>query len=313
MRLTFDWYKKTTKDWLVQAPILDTAGTWAPYINGGDVENKGFEVALQWNDKRGRDFTYGGGINLSYNKNRVTRIANSEGVIHGPGDNYRAQVGFPIGMFYGYKSIGVFQTQQQINDWKAAGGAVATADPWPGDLILVDQNGDGKINTDDKTMIGNPNPKFRLGFNFNVGYRGLDFSVTCAGAFGHDIFFGYRGRTTYALDRWHGTGTSNRYGSCPLSDGLNDTQIEKGDYLRVQNVTLGYDLKRLLPRMPLSQLRLYVAAQNLFTFTAYHGLDPEVGFGGSDGIGNQTGWMSGMDYGSYPVARTVLVGVNVKF
>ena len=118
LRVSADWYNKKTKDWLVQAPVLSTAGTQAPYINGGDVSNKGVELSLAWNDRVGKDFTYGLSLNASYNKNEVTRIANSEGIIHGnegaiasvnAAEFYRAQVGYPIGYFWGYQTAGVFQ------------------------------------------------------------------------------------------------------------------------------------------------------------------------------------------------------------
>jgi TonB-linked SusC/RagA family outer membrane protein len=321
--LTFDYYVKTTKDWLVQAPILDTAGAGAPYINGGDVRNSGFEVALNWNDRIHKDFQYGVNFNLSYNKNKVTRIANNEGVIHGEdrplgtvilmNEIYRAQVGEPIGYFWGYKTAGVFQNQEEINKWRAAGNGFAQSDPQPGDLKYVDLNHDGVINDNDKTNIGDPHPDFRLGFGFNIAYRGLDFSVTTQGAFGNKIFFAYRSYTTKALERWHGEGTSDRFprlgtGAVMTTD-LSDINLEKGDYLKIQNITLGYDFKRLLPKVPLQQLRLYVQAQNLYTFTGYPGMDPEVGFGGD----TDHAWVSGIDIGSYPSPRTFLVGLSIKY
>lgn len=320
MQIALDWYKKSTKDWLVQAPVLDTAGTSAPFINGGDVENTGVELGLGWNDHIG-EFRYGGNINFAYNHNEVTRIANPEGVIHGDlkvlsptyNEMYRAQVGQPIGYFWGYQTAGVFQTQEEIDAWRAAGNGFANTDVRPGDLKYVDRNHDGEINEKDKTRIGNPNPKFRLGINLNFGWRGFDLSATCSGSFGHQVLFGYRSNTTYAMDRWHGTGTSNRFGNDPLYNDLKDTQIENADYFRFQNITLGYDFKQLWRNCPFQQLRFYISGQNLWTITKYHGLDPEVGFGGSDQQGNKTGWMSGIDLGSYPTPRTILLGVNIKY
>lgn len=324
----FDYYIKNTKDWLVQAPILDTAGTNAPYINGGDVRNQGFEIALNWNDRVGKDFTYGVNVNLSYNKNEVTRIANEEGVIHGDANAlgmarqlnefYRAEVGYPIGYFYGYETAGVFQNQADIEAWRATGDGFAQSNPQPGDLIYVDQNHDGIINEDDKTMIGDPNPDYRLGFSFNLGYKGFDLSVTTQGAFGQQLFYGYRGNTTDALDHWRGEGTNYRFPrkatSATLTGNVTDIDIENGSYLKIQNITLGYDFKKLFPQMPLQQARIYVSAQNLFTFTKYPGMDPEVGYGGGDYTTNSTNsWVSGIDIGSYPSARTFLIGVNLKY
>ena len=324
----FDYYIKNTKDWLVQAPILDTAGTNAPFINGGDVRNQGFEIALNWNDQVGKDFRYGINLNLSYNKNEVTRIANQEGIIHGEtnalgmgrplNEFYRAQVGYPIGYFYGYETAGVFQNQAEIDAWRATGDGFAQSNPQPGDLKYVDRNHDGKINEEDKTMIGDPNPDYRLGFSFNMAYKGFDLSVTTQGAFGQQLFYGYRGNTTDALDHWRGEGTSDRFPrratSATLTGTVSDIDIENGSYLKIQNVTLGYDFKKLFPRMPLQQARLYVSAQNLFTFTKYPGMDPEVGYGGGDYTTNSSNaWVSGIDIGSYPAARTFLVGVNLKY
>ena len=324
----FDYYIKNTKDWLVQAPILDTAGTNAPYINGGDVRNQGFEIALNWNDQVGKDFRYGINLNLSYNKNEVTRIANQEGIIHGEtnalgmarqlSEFYRAQVGYPIGYFYGYETAGVFQNQAEIDAWRATGDGFAQSNPQPGDLKYVDRNHDGKINEEDKTMIGDPNPDYRLGFSFNMAYKGFDLAVTTQGAFGQQLFYGYRDYTTDALDHWRGEGTSDRFPrratSATLTGTVSDIDIENGSYLKIQNVTLGYDFKKLFPRMPLQQARLYVSAQNLFTFTKYPGMDPEVGYGGGDYTTNSNNaWVSGIDIGSYPAARTFLVGVNLKY
>lgn len=322
----FDYYIKKTKDWLVQAPILASYGTGAPYINGGDVENKGFEVALNWNDMV-QDFRYGVNFNLSYNKNEVTRIANSEGIIHGPsdvltamsgGEIYRAQVGYPIGYFWGYKTAGVFQNQAQVD---ATSAKLSTAAP--GELIFVDENGDGQITEADKTMLGDPNPDFRLGFSVNLAYKGFDFSFTANGAFGHQIVKSYRqylgepkqNFTTDVYECWHGEGTSN---TMPSIEGLESSEswknfsdifVEDGNYLRAQNITLGYDFKSLFPKMPLQQARLYVSVINAFTITGYSGMDPEVGSSGNDSYS----WASGIDLGFYPSPRTYMVGVNLKF
>ena len=324
--VSFDYYIKTTRDWLIQAPILATAGTGAPYINGGDVENRGFELAFSWNDHVGQDFTYGVNLNLSHNKNEVTRIANSEGIIHGDPDAmnkmeiYRAQVGYPIGYFYGHATAGVFQNQAEIDAWREAGNGILQPNPQPGDLKFVDTDHNGTIDDNDKVMIGDPNPDFRLGFGLNMAYKGFDFSLTANGAFGQQIFKFYRhglnsrwdNFTTDIFGRWHGEGTSNKLPRLTETSNVNwqkisDIYVEDGDYLKIQSITLGYDFKKLFPGMPLQQARLYVQAQNLFTITGYSGLDPEVGYGMDED------WVSGIDFGSYPQARTVLVGVNLKF
>lgn len=326
LEVTLDWYKKTTKDWLVQAPVLASYGTAAPFINGGDIENKGFELGLTWNETL-NDFRYGISLNGAYNKNVVTRIANAEGIIHGPEnilsqgttEMYRAQVGFPIGYFYGYETEGIFQTVEQIEEYKSRGiGVLSNAQP--GDIIFVDRDGDGTISNDDKTMIGNPHPDFTGGLNLNFGYKGFDLSVTATGAFGHQIAKSYRSfadsplqnYTTEIFKRWHGEGTSNRYprltmGSHTNSQYISDIYIEDGDYVKIQNITFGYDLKSLLPNTPFGQARLYFTGQNLFTITGYSGMDPEIGYG------NDETWVSGIDVGFYPTPRTYLIGLNLTF
>jgi len=321
--VAFDWYQKTTKDWLVQAPTLASYGTGAPYINGGDVENKGFELALNWNDNVG-ELRYGVNLNLSHNKNEVTRIANGEGIIHGDAnvlsqgttEMYRAEVGYPIGYFWGYKTAGIFQNQEQIDNT----AAILQENPQPGDVIFVDTNGDGAITSEDKVEIGNPHPDFTMGFSFNLGYKGFDLAVTTNGAFGHQIAKSYRSfadskvqnYTTDIFGRWHGEGTSNKLprlssGSHVNWQEISDIYIEDADYVKIQNVTFGYDFKKLLPNIPFGQARLYVSGQNLYTITKYSGQDPEIGYGGGQS------WVSGVDLGFYPSPRTYLVGVNLKF
>jgi len=321
--VAFDWYQKTTIDWLVQAPTLASYGTGAPYINGGDVENKGFELALNWNDNVG-ELRYGVNLNLSHNKNEVTRIANGEGIIHGDAnvlsqgttEMYRAEVGYPIGYFWGYKTAGIFQNQEQIDNTEA----ILQENPQPGDVIFVDTNGDGAITSEDKVEIGNPHPDFTMGFSFNLAYKGFDLAVTTNGAFGHQIAKSYRSfadskvqnYTTDIFGRWHGEGTSNKLprlssGSHVNWQEISDIYIEDADYVKIQNVTFGYDFKKLLPNIPFGQARLYVSGQNLYTFTKYSGQDPEIGYGGGQS------WVSGVDLGFYPSPRTYLVGVNLKF
>lgn len=326
--IAFDWYKKTTKDWLVQAPTLASYGTGAPYINGGDVQNKGIELALNWNDNIG-DFTYGVNFNIAHNKNEVTRIANGEGIIHGPEnvlsqgtkEMYRAEVGFPIGYFWGYKTAGIFQNAAQVENTPAKLDGAR-----PGDVIFVDTNGDGFITDDDKVMIGNPHPDVTMGLSLNFGYKGFDLALTATGAFGQQIAKSYRSfadsplqnYTTDIFGRWHGEGTSNKLprltaGSHTNWQYISDIYIENGDYIKMQNITLGYDFKKLFPKMPLQQARLYVTAQNLFTITGYSGMDPEIGYSPEGTGGQNDNWVTGIDLGFYPSPRTYLIGVNLKF
>ncbi len=320
--VSIDGYIKDTRDWLVRAPIASVYGLNPPYINGGDIRNAGVELAVDWSKNTG-DFTYGINVNGAFNKNVVTRIANAEGIIHGAEDilsegtteMYRAQVGYPIGYFYGYKTAGVFQNQAQVD-----ATAVKYEDSKPGDLIFVDVDGDGVISADDRTMIGDPNPDFTAGLNFWMAYKGFDFSVSGYGAFGQQIAKSYRSfadsqRDNFCTDvfqTWQGEGTSNRlpiltFGSNRNWQNISDIYIENGDYFKVSNVTVGYDFRRLLNMKHISKCRLYFSAQNLLTITGYSGMDPEMGKGTEDD------WVSGIDVGFYPSARTFLLGVNIQF
>ena len=329
LNLTFDWYQKNTKDWLVNAPVMGHFGTGAPYINGGDVRNSGVELALNWSDAISKDFSYSFGVNGSYNKNIVTRLANDEGIIHGPGsvvqgidEIYRAQVGYPIGYFWAYKTDGVFQNQAEIDEWVAAGNPTLASPAQPGDLKLVDYDGNGVLDAKDKTMVGDPNPDFILGLNFSFYLYGFDVAMSGYGNFGQQIFRAYRrysdspydNYTTEIFDYWHGEGTSNKYPRIVHGTNYNyvtntDIFVENADFFRIQTLSLGYDFNRLLKNSPFGQLRLYVQANNPFVFTKYKGMDPEVG---SDG-GSGNGWAKGIDVGYYPQARTMILGVNLKF
>lgn len=325
LQTSFDYYIKTTKDWLVDPPIADVQGPRGAFINGGDVENKGFELALRWNDNIG-DLNYGAQFNISKNENKVIKFGDNTGYRESSGDVisqgtspvWRHQNGYPVGYFYGYKTGGIFQTAEQIANWQH--GFLQT-NPVPGDIIFLDTNGDNEVTNADKTMIGNPHPKLRIGFGVNFEYKGFDLSLSGKGAFGHQILVNYRSHvdneyhnyTTQILGRWTGPGTSNRIPRMSAGNSVNrmnisELYIEDGDFIKIQNVTLGYDFKKLLPGMPFGQARLYVAGRNLWTITKYSGMDPEVGY--SDG---QTAAVSGIDLGFYPAPKTYLMGLNLKF
>ena len=331
--LNFDWYKKTTKDWLITGPQIAIQGTNPAAINGGDVKNTGIEIALSWNDRIGKDFSYNASVNFATNKNEVTRIANENHYLNGPGGVlsqgteyiYRAEEGKPIGYFYGMSYSGIWQNQEQIDAARQSGKAVLD-NAQPGDCIWDDWNGDGVItyaegDICDRHEIGNPNPDVMLGVNLGLSWKGLDFAVNGAGAFGQQIMRSYRSYgddpdqnyDTTILERWHGEGTSNTQPRISATGHQNtiwvsNRYMEDADYFKIKTVTLGYDFKNLWKSCPLQQLRLYVQAQNLITFTGYTGLDPEVG-----NSGGGTGWASGVDLGLYPTSRTYLVGASIKF
>lgn len=320
----FDFYLKNTKNWLVQAPILATAGTDAPFINGGNVKNMGVEISLGWNDVIGNDFSYNISVNGAYNRNRVGSIPTQDGIIHGTTnelyDNapeyYRAENGHPIGYFWGYKTAGVFQNQAQIDAWRAAGNGILQSDPKPGDVIFVDLDHNGTVNDDDKTDLGNGIPKFTYGVNINLYYKNFDLGIVGVGQVGNKIVQSYRNQgnpkanyTTTILDRWTGEGTSNKMPRV-TNDNINwqfsDLYLQDGDFFRISNLTIGYNFAPLINQKWLSNCRLYFQVQNLVTFTKYDGMDPEIGYGTSS-------WVSGVDLGFYPRSRTYLFGVNLAF
>lgn len=331
LQFAFDAYKKETKDWLIAAPNLDIHGADAAYMNGGDIKNEGFEFTANWKKSIGK-FSSSLAGSFGYNKNKITRIENMQGIIEGSVINeqannqlppYRAQVGYPIGYFWGFKTAGVFQTQEEI---EAYSGAKANGDDTsPGDLIFVDINEDGVIDTEDRTMIGDPNPKAIFGFSVNLEYGGFDLSLTAAGVAGNDIFTCFHSGSVYIdnypeymLDRWHGEGTSDRYPritSVANSNYTNfsDIYINKGNYLRIQNLSFGYDFKQIIPGDFIGKLRLYIAAQNLYTFTNYIGPNPEVG--ADKGVSGESAksWGKGIDVYFNPIPRTFTFGVNVTF
>ena len=332
----FDWYKKKTKDLLVSVPVSPTTGFSTQLKNAGTVENTGIEVALNWNDQIGDDFKYNIGYNIAYNKNEVTEVNSSQKynnggsdlLAQGTGYMARFEEGHPIGYFWGYKTDGVIQNEADLAAYIAT---LKDGDPANshqgsslkvGDLKFVDVNGDGIVNDDDKTDLGNPTPDVTMGITIGASYKGFDINLTGYTALGQQVARSYRkftdgeyeNFTTEVYSYWNGEGTSNKYPQfAKMNSGVNwqsisDIYIEDADYFRMQNITLGYDFKYLWKNAPFQQCRFYVAAQNLFTITDYKGMDPENG----KSIANES-WVTGVDVGNYPQPRTYLVGVNVKF
>jgi TonB-linked SusC/RagA family outer membrane protein len=322
--LTFDYYDKKTKDWLVLASIPAYAGATAPYVNGGDVSNKGFEIGLAYRTRIGKDWNFGINANLSRNQNEVLRIANNEGIIHGESnvlfqgldEMNRVEVGKPMGYFYGLKTAGIFQNAAEV-----AAGVQPNA--VPGDVRFVDLNGDGQIDANDKTQIGDPNPDINYGVNLELSYKAFDLSINTYGTAGgqnvfgiHDYTRAYTNNTTDVLNRWTSEGTSNTvprvtYGTDDNGNytKFSDLYIQDSDFFRIKNATIGCDLTKLTTKLSFfSKFRLYVAGNNIYTFTKYKGMDPEIGFGNV----NQS-WAKGIDVGYYPQPRTYMMGLNVNF
>lgn len=335
--VNFDWYRKDTKDWLVTPDNKAIMGANASPINGGAVRNSGIELNFTWNDRIG-ELSYGLGLNGSYNKNKVLYIANEEGLIHGDPkilsenvrnlDGFQAKPGKPIGYFLGIASEGIFQNQAQIDKYNDNGYAFINGyeQAQPGDVIWIDQNGDGNYDEQDCIEIGNPNPDFTMGFSINLAWKGLDFSISGSGAFGHQIMQSYRQFAREELENytnkfvnrlWTGEGSTNKFPRFSHGshnnfkcNGYNsDIWAQDADYIKIRNITLGYDLKNVLKGLPFKSLRLFVSGQNLFTFTGYDGMDPEVGTYPDI----RYKWASGVDIGYYPSPKVYMAGVSIKF
>ena len=334
--VVFDWYIKDTKDWLVTPPVMGIEGANASAMNGGAVRNAGVELSFTWNDNIG-DLFYNIGLNGSFNKNTVLYITTRDGIIHGDakilsenvrnGDGFRAEPGKPIGYFIGIASEGIFQNQAQIDAYNAKGYAFMNGydQAQPGDVIWIDQNGDGKYDELDCVEIGNPHPDFTLGFNIGLQWKGFDLSINGSGAFGQQVMQSYRqfalqdleGFTNNFVNRlWTGEGSTNKFPR--FSDGSHnnfkcngynsDIWAQNADYIKIRNITFGYDLKKAIKKLPFQTFRIFVTGQNLITITGYDGMDPEVGTGAPN-----VKWSSGIDTGYYPSPKVYMAGVSIKF
>lgn len=337
LNMNFDWYYKKTKDLLLYVPVVATTGFDTQWKNAGTVRNTGIELSLNWQDRIGHDFTYGINYNIALNDNQVTQVNSSRKYNEGGYDNLsqntgymaRFEEGHPIGYFYGYKTGGVIQNQADLERYIAnnCNGDVANSLQGkglkPGDLKFLDTNGDGIINADDKTELGDPNPNVTMGMSVSLGYKGFDASLTGYASLGQQVARSYRkftdgeqeNYTSEVYSYWVGEGTSNRY---PLLARMNvgpnwqqvsDIYIEDASYFRLQNLTIGYDFNKLWKNSPFQRLRLYFTAQNLLTITKFKGMDPENGMA----LNNSEAWVTGVDVGNYPQPRTYLFGVNIQF
>ncbi|HAM98850.1 MAG TPA: SusC/RagA family TonB-linked outer membrane protein [Marinilabiliales bacterium] len=328
MNVTFDWYNKTTKDWLILAPVLATAGTDAPYINAGSIVNTGVEFQLSYTDTKG-DFSYNITPSIAFNKNEVKEIPTEDGIIHGAANTlyanstefYRAEDGHAIGYFWGYETDGLFQNTAEVQNYRNSEGTIIQPNAKPGDVRYVDQNGDGKINLDDKTDLGDPNPDVTFSLNLSCNYKAFDLAMFVSGVAGNQIVQSYRDHTnkysnytTEILDRWTGEGTSDRIPRVTngnINYQFSDLFVKNGAYMRISNITIGYDVAKKIKVKNFSQCRIYASIQNLYTLTKYDGMDPEVGYGLDNGSGDK--FSSGVDLGYYPLPRTLLMGISVKF
>ena len=320
--ITFDYYKKRTEDLLVVPQVSGLLGTTAPgsgapVVNAGIVENQGFEFSIGYTKVVNDDLKFNVRYNVSTLDNNVVSVSadgdflsgGSFGVGQDPPS--RMEEGFPIGYFRGFVTNGIFQNQDEIDDYPTINNNVQ-----PGDLRFVDINEDGVIDDDDKTNIGNPLPDATMGINLSIDYKNFDFAAYAFASIGNEIVRNYErnqaltNRSVYYLDRWTGEGTSNsfpRVTSGANSNSLfSDFFVEDGSFIRLQNVQLGYSFSdKVLENSKISKLRFYISASNLVTLTKYRGYDPTASTG--EPIGG------GIDYGFYPNPKTFLLGMNLKF
>ncbi len=321
--LTFgvDYFIKKTNGMIIEMPIASYVGENKPYANVGDMDNKGveFELGYKWNVS-GVHFNVRG--NATYLKNELKNLGNDTGYLNLDevqgitGTITRAENGKPFPFFYGYKTNGIFQTYDEINAYTNANGNLIQPDAAPGDVRFVDVNGDGSITDDDRTDIGNGTPKWTFGLNINIDWKGFDFNAFFQGVSGVDVFDAtyrtdvYSGNfPSWMLGRWTGPGTSNKYPILKAGDSTNwkasDLYVYDGSYLRFKNISLGYTLpKQITQKAFIERFRVYVMAENLATWTEYHGFDPEI---------SSNGTSLGIDRGIYPQARTFTVGANITF
>jgi TonB-linked SusC/RagA family outer membrane protein len=321
-RLTsnFNYFIKDTEDMLLRPPVIGSQGSNpSPFLNIGQVRNKGLEMELNWQDSKG-DFGYSIGANASFVKNEVVRLVSGTFLgspLYGRPNQeiVRTYEGNPIGTFFGWRADGLFQTQAEIDSHATQPGAV------PGDVRFIDINNDNVIDDKDREIIGSPHPKMTYGINASANYKGFDLTMFFLGVAGVEIYNADRMQgldASYPFNlysditgRWTGPGTSNEIPRVStlrtnLNHRTSDLFIEKGDFLRLKNLTVGYTIPSdITDKIGLSRLRFYVTGQNVFTITGYSGFDPELGIT----EGNQLN----VDYAQYPQARTYLLGANIGF
>ena len=321
--LIVDGYVKNTNDMLVPMSVPVTSGysdVYVPSINAGKIQNKGFEVTLSTKNIIKNDFKWSSDAVFSYNKNNVESINSDTPIITASGGFNSAigliKAGYPVNVFYGYITDGIFQNQDEVDrhavQMPGSNSATSTS---PGDIRFKDLNNDGVINDKDRTVIGNPNPKFTFSLNNTFSYKNFDLTIFLQGSYGNDIFNANRmyteamsiiqNQSTAVLGRWTGEGTSNNipraiYGDPNQNSRVSDRYIEDGSYLKIKNINLSYTLPKAVFGQNFNSVKIFVSAQNLVTWTKYSGFDPEVP-------------VNGIDNGTYPITRTVSLGLNIGF
>ncbi|MCE7069343.1 TonB-dependent receptor [Dyadobacter sp. CY327] len=331
--LSANYFIKDTKKMLLAPPSVGTIGSATiPDQNVGQLRNQGLELEASYKHTVGA-VTFNVSGNATFIKNRITKLATPGGFLatqlygRGQQEIVRTYEGQPYGTFYGYKTNGIYQNVNEIdgdanisNDPRRADGQIV-----PGDVRFLDLNNDGIVDDDDRTIIGSPQPKINYGFSAGANYKGFDFTLFFVGVGGVSIYNADRMQgldASYpfnlyadALNSWNGEGSSNTIPRMSINNTNrnfrpSDLFVEKGDYLRLKNMTLGYAIpKNAISKLKMSQARIYVTGQNLLTFTKYSGLNPELGYVGSGGTYNQLN----VDYAQYPLARTWTIGTTISF
>lgn len=322
LSLTADYYVANVEDLLLAVPIPLTSGNTGsnPLANVGKVQNKGLELTLGYQNVV-NDFSYGISANAAFLKNEIKALVEEAGnlPIYGQGQVIRNAVGESVASFYVLETAGIFQNQAEIDAWGVQ------PDARPGDVKYVDNDGNGVINFDDRIVVGKALPDVEFGLNLNFGYKGFDMTAFFAGVTGNSIYNElkwlsqrYDDNANYLVGDvyWTGEGTSNLIPRPQhLDSSLNPTKnsnryVEKGDYLRLKNLQIGYSFpEEVISKLGLNKLRFYLTGQNLFTITDYSGYDPEVV--GADGNGDYLN--RGYDDGNFPSLRTGLLGVQIGF
>lgn len=315
IQLSVDGYIKNTSDMLVKAAVPITSGfedTGTTYANAGKVQNRGVEMQLHTVNLSG-EWNWETDLSATYNTNKIVDL-NSDVpyYINQVNNSYvtMLQKGYPINVFYGYVTDGLFQNQSEVDNHAFQPGAA------PGDIRYRDLNNDGVINEEDRTVIGNPNPTWLFSMNNRVEWKGIELSVYLQGVAGNSIYNANNientgmaaamNQTVAVLDRWKGEGTSNFmpravYGDPNQNCRVSDRFVENGSYLRVKNITLAYSFPtNLLKKIHLQGLRLAFICENVATISKYSGFDPEVS-------------INGIDASRYPIPRTYSVGLNINF
>jgi TonB-linked SusC/RagA family outer membrane protein len=348
VNLTVDWYDRKSSGLLVQVPVpastgADLSGVQpVKYANAADAENKGIEFTLGYHNSIGKDWSFSVSGNIAYNKNKVLSLGSQftapiqAGTVQELSTFTYTAAGYPIGSFYGYEVDHVAKDQAEIdalnaNAVKKTGnaGAIYQAGLLPGDFIYKDLNGSGQVTDSDQAVLGNPIPKFVYGFNAGLVYKNFDLNLVFSGVAGLKIVNALKfnteieatghNATTAILNRWKQPGdvaALPRAGQSATASGnlrASDWWLENGDYLRLRNITLGYTLpQRFLNNMGthvFTRVRIYLAAQNLLTFTKYTGYDPEI----STQTGGNYIFTRGIDDGQLPQPRTLLAGLQLGF